>query len=223
MKKQNLQIVKVFKVDENFDGKQLKELEVKTKSDSEAETAAFHFRNNSLKKSTLSIEFINDFYVEPKDGKPKLHRNLFIYDLKIVGEKPPIPVPESELTSVHRMIVRSTPQSEGSVLKASQTCLQPLASKAYRRPVKKDELDRLAKIVVEATEEGDSYEAALQLALQAILVSPHFLFISFPIHSYFIFIYKYLFCICIRNQRRRRRKKNSHYFKLRTNTYKTLR
>ena len=164
------------KVRVSIDGKQLKELEVKTKSDSEAETVAFPFRNNSLKKSTLSIEFINDFYVEPKDGKPKLDRNLFIYDLKIVGEKPPIPVPESELTSVHRMIVRSTPQSEGSVLKASQTCLQPLASKAYRRPVKKDELDRLAKIVVEATEEGDSYEAALQLALQAILVSPHFLF-----------------------------------------------
>lgn len=164
------------KVRVSIDGKKLKEIEIKTQSDDKAETVPFPFRNNSTKKTTLSIEFTNDFYAEPKDGKPKQDRNLFIYDLKVVGEKPPIPVPESELTPVHRMIVRSTPQSDGSVLKAAQTCIQPIASKAFRRPVKREELERLAKIVVEATEEGDSYEAGLQLALQAILVSPHFLF-----------------------------------------------
>lgn len=50
------------KVRVSLDGKKLKEQEVKTKSDSEAETISFPFRNSSLKKTTLSIEFINDFY-----------------------------------------------------------------------------------------------------------------------------------------------------------------
>jgi hypothetical protein len=42
--------------------------------------------------------------------------------------------------------------------------------------VKPEELDRLVALVQSAVDEGDSYEAGMQLALQAVLVSPHFLF-----------------------------------------------
>jgi mono/diheme cytochrome c family protein len=59
---------------------------------------------------------------------------------------------------------------------AAKQILRPLATRAYRRPANDREVDRLAKLVTTATAQGDSFEAGVRLALQAILVSPHFLF-----------------------------------------------
>jgi hypothetical protein len=50
------------------------------------------------------------------------------------------------------------------------------AHRAYRRPVKDDELDRLMALYDRAAKRGDAPEKALHLPLKAILVSPHFLF-----------------------------------------------
>lgn len=54
--------------------------------------------------------------------------------------------------------------------------LTSLARRAFRRPVEPHELARLSKLVALAQQKGDSYEKGICLALQAILVSPHFLF-----------------------------------------------
>ena len=54
--------------------------------------------------------------------------------------------------------------------------LSTLARRAYRRPVTKAEVASLAKFVAMAKAEGQSVEQGIQLAIQAILVSPHFLF-----------------------------------------------
>ncbi len=51
-----------------------------------------------------------------------------------------------------------------------------LARRAYRRPVTALELDQLTNLVSLAQKKGDSFEEGLGLALQAMLVSPHFLF-----------------------------------------------
>ena len=51
-----------------------------------------------------------------------------------------------------------------------------LARRAYRRPVATQEVDKLLGLVAMAKERGDSLEEGLVQALQAILVSPHFLF-----------------------------------------------
>jgi len=53
-----------------------------------------------------------------------------------------------------------------------RTMLKTLATRAFRRPVTTQEVERLAKLV----ESADRWEAGMQLALQAILVSPKFLF-----------------------------------------------
>src|SRR5262249_60708646 len=45
-----------------------------------------------------------------------------------------------------------------------------------RRPATKAEVDRLVKLVTAAQKDGDSWEAGIQLAMQAVLVSPKFLF-----------------------------------------------
>ncbi|MCC6418926.1 MAG: DUF1592 domain-containing protein [Gemmataceae bacterium] len=59
---------------------------------------------------------------------------------------------------------------------AVREILQHFARRAYRRPVTEDEVNRLARFVTLAVSNGDSTERGVQLAVQAVLVSPHFLF-----------------------------------------------
>jgi mono/diheme cytochrome c family protein len=59
---------------------------------------------------------------------------------------------------------------------AARKILQNFARRAFRRPVRPFELDRLISLVELAEKNGDSFETGIQLALQAVLVSPHFLF-----------------------------------------------
>jgi hypothetical protein len=51
-----------------------------------------------------------------------------------------------------------------------------LTTRALRRGVQPSEIDRLVTLVELAQQQGDSFETGIQLALQAILISPHFLF-----------------------------------------------
>jgi len=54
--------------------------------------------------------------------------------------------------------------------------LATLARKAYRRPVTGTEVAGLSRFVKMATDDGESVEQGIGLAIQAMLVSPHFLF-----------------------------------------------
>ncbi len=54
--------------------------------------------------------------------------------------------------------------------------LRNLATRAFRRPISPQELERLSRLVALAQRNGDSYEQGICLAIQAILVSPNFLF-----------------------------------------------
>jgi len=54
--------------------------------------------------------------------------------------------------------------------------LRSFARKAWRRPLAEGELTRLKSLVSLARTSGDSDEVGLKLALQALLVSPHFVF-----------------------------------------------
>jgi mono/diheme cytochrome c family protein len=51
-----------------------------------------------------------------------------------------------------------------------------LARRAYRRQVTPQEVDRLVSLVSLARQQGGSFEEAISLALEAMLISPHFLF-----------------------------------------------
>lgn len=58
----------------------------------------------------------------------------------------------------------------------ARTVLTAFAPLAWRRPVTTSELDALMKPVNLATGNGDNAEVGLKLSLQAVLLSPHFLF-----------------------------------------------
>ena len=64
---------------------------------------------------------------------------------------------------------RRTPSRRGRSFRA-------FATQAYRRPATKDEVERLAKLVEGAEKGGEKWEAGIRLALEAVLVSPKFLF-----------------------------------------------
>jgi hypothetical protein len=60
--------------------------------------------------------------------------------------------------------------------------LANLARRAYRRPVTDKEVEDLVKLVTMVQKDGDSFEDGLCLAIQRMLVSPHFLFRVEKVH-----------------------------------------
>ena len=58
----------------------------------------------------------------------------------------------------------------------SRTVLRAFGRRAWRRPLTDAEVDGLMTVVGVARTNGDTYEAGVTLALQAILVSPNFIF-----------------------------------------------
>ncbi len=73
---------------------------------------------------------------------------------------------------------RDFTQADTTKPKAEQTkeLLTRFLNRAFRRPATTEEVTRLVKLVDAAQTKGESYEGALQLAIQATLVSPKFLF-----------------------------------------------
>jgi hypothetical protein len=72
--------------------------------------------------------------------------------------------------------VRHRPDPKEAELVRAYLILRAFADRAFRRPVKHEELLRLWAVMEAARKEGESFEQGLQVAMQAVLVSPHFLF-----------------------------------------------
>jgi hypothetical protein len=68
------------------------------------------------------------------------------------------------------------PQGGANHEECARKILENFARRAYRRPVSGEEVNRLLIFVRLAEAQGDSWEKGIEMALQAILASPHFLF-----------------------------------------------
>jgi len=157
----------------SVDGKKAKEFTVQTEE--QPKMFAIPIRIIKGGKREITLEFTNDKTSEGKNGK-KEDRNIVIHNVKLSGQKPADPIPESQLTESHKRIVKAIPSTGVSVEQAAAEVLKPLVSKAFRRPASAEEVKRLAALVGVIIESGESYEGGLQAGLQAILVSPNFLF-----------------------------------------------
>ncbi len=103
--------------------------------------------------------------VAPGDGEPP-PKVMFEY-FRLVG-------PLNTLPPSHRMLL--TCDESKPVAERSREVLTRFASRAYRRPATTEEVDRLMMLADAATARGDKWEAAMQFAMTAALVSPKFLF-----------------------------------------------
>lgn len=158
----------------SVDGKKVKELVVQTENMSTPKTFTVPLRLNG--KRSITLEFNNDKWIPGENGKETEDRNILIFDLKIVGQKPSEPVPSALFPESHKKIVKATPGGAVSVEQAASEVLKPVAAKAFRRPATPEEVKRLADLVKEVVDSGESFEGGIQAGLQAILVSPSFLF-----------------------------------------------
>jgi len=112
----------------------------------------------------------NEFRIHLGRGNPRLvadSPNLAYVELR--GPYNPITPPPSE--SYRRVFHCGHPPGHHT-LACARTNLADLARRAYRRPVTSDEIEGLMHFVKQA----DSIEQGMQVALEAILVSPRFLF-----------------------------------------------
>ncbi len=122
---------------------------------------------------TLAVAFINDYYKAAAEGQPAEDRNLHFLGFELEGPFDPVPPPPS---AAQLALIGAGPapgQSEAAWLEAS---LARLARPLFRREVAPEELARLSALVEHARSGGATREGALQVALQAMLVSPSFLY-----------------------------------------------
>jgi mono/diheme cytochrome c family protein len=74
-----------------------------------------------------------------------------------------------------RILIRQ-PSDDRSRDQCAREVLSHFATRAFRRPATPQEVDRLIGLVQLAEQQGADYPRSLEVALQAILASPHFLF-----------------------------------------------
>ena len=121
----------------------------------------------------LELGYLNN-YNRQDNPVPALNgdRNLFVDHVIVEGplEKPRPALPES-----HTRIFTKTP-ARGEEVKVARQLLKPFVSRAFRRPASNSELDRLAGLVELALDQKATFEEAVQVALQAVLASPSFLY-----------------------------------------------
>ncbi len=119
---------------------------------------------------TFRAGFIDDDFVkglsvrELYDNK----KNKFIGSMLFIG-----PFPSKTEKASRKKILICDPNSGPACV---EKIVSTLARRAYRRPVTKTEVASLVKLVSTAKAEGLSAEQGIQVAIQAMLVSPHFLF-----------------------------------------------
>ena len=101
----------------------------------------------------------------PDDTVPRAFRKF----------KPPVRSPRED------KIFRAVPAAPDPELARQQhiyNILLDFCDRAFRRPATHEEITRLLGIVLSAEKDGEQPDPALQLAMRAALVSPHFLFLQ---------------------------------------------
>ena len=139
---------------------------VDIESDRQPET---HEHRLALKpgRQNVSITFVNDYY-NPDAGED---RNLYLRSIAMEG-----PLTPPELPETHTRLIRAVPTDEVTVAAAARENLAAFLPRAFRRPVTDEEVAPYVGFVERAVERGDSFERGMEAAVQAALVSPHFLF-----------------------------------------------
>ncbi len=119
---------------------------------------------------TFRAGFINDDFVKGLAQQDLYNnkKNKFIGSMLFIG---PFPLKE-EKASRKKILICDPNSGPACVGKIVST----LARRAYRRPAPRNEVASLVKLVNTSKAEGLSVEQGIQVAIQAMLVSPHFLF-----------------------------------------------
>jgi cytochrome c5 len=101
--------------------------------------------------------------------------NIFVPHLRDLVVSGPHKVTGISDTPTRRRIFTCRPLTDAEVQPCARQIVSSLATKAFRRPVREDELQALMGFYdTAASDQG--FEGGIRVALQAILASPHFIF-----------------------------------------------
>jgi hypothetical protein len=160
-----------------------KELQVvnvtaESKSDPQTYVVRFHAESGV---AAIGVEMTNDAWNPLAEDQDRRDRNLYVMAIDVVG--PTDALSAEKLPESHRRLLDGAPtvdqwRSDDQWTESTRALLGKLLTRGYRRPAATEEIDRILGLVAGAHERGDSFERAMQLALQAVLVSPQFLFIG---------------------------------------------
>ena len=103
--------------------------------------------------------------VKPPAGEPA--PILYVQSMVLKGPLDPRP-------ASHRKLLACDPNKPQPA--QTREVLTRFVTRAFRRPAKPEEVERYATFVDAAVGRGEKWEAGIQLAMQAVLVSPKFLF-----------------------------------------------
>lgn len=127
----------------------------------------------SAGEQMLSLAYLNNYKVQDHPvAELNGDRNLFVDDIVFKG---PLNEPRPPLPISHTRVIPDQP-APGKEREHARNVLQDFVTKAWRRPVTDDALERLLQIVDQVLEEGVTYGEAIQVAVQAALTSPWFLY-----------------------------------------------
>ncbi len=121
-------------------------------------------------KNHISISFLNDFY-DAKLPKGKQDRNLVIQSVIVTG---PIDG-QGDHSASYRKVIPFDPTPDKREASAKQF-LRAFATRAFRRPATEEDVERLMRVYKLGEKTPLPFERGMQLAIQAALVSPHFLY-----------------------------------------------
>ena len=149
------------KMSVSLDGRQSRTVQVKGER-GDFKDFEFKFSVNKAGKQDIKISFLNDYYND--SGGTRQDRNLIVGSARIVG-------PIGKKSPFYKKIIGGARTNV-----AAKQILNRLASKAYRRRITPEELDRLMELFKSSRSDGNAFDASIRFTLQALLVSPHFLY-----------------------------------------------
>ena len=158
------------KAEFRFDGKALETFEVQGQRQPNVFEVAVTIENAGEK--AFAVKFLNDYYNPKAKDRRQRDRNLEVNWLEIQGPEGKLPA----LPDTHTGIVFTSPRDGKSVRQAAEEIFTRFTARAYRRPADPDQVAQLVNLVEMAVDQGESFEVAVSFGVQAVLVSPHFLF-----------------------------------------------
>jgi len=121
----------------------------------------------------LAVGFLNPFEDKRQTDVTKRFRTLSIDYIEVTG---PIVKRTAKSEATHNGIFVAQPGSALSKRDAAKKIIENFAGRAYRRPISKAQTERLLTLFDMADKKGEGFEASVRLMLEAVMISPNFLF-----------------------------------------------
>jgi mono/diheme cytochrome c family protein len=145
-----------------------------TRANLQSYETEFRIEESGSKK--VALAFTNDYYDETNPNPTERDRNLLVKQVVIEG---PLDGPMAPRPETHRRIYgeRAENQSDEAYM---LEVLTKFARRAFRRPAEPGEIERYLAFNKIAKSQGKPVEEAIRNALEAMLISPSFLFREEP-------------------------------------------